>query len=188
MSATTYFRAQAFNNAWANHRLLTACKTLPEQELSAKRASFFPSIIHTLNHVLTVDWYYLSGLEGSSLGVSAFEPEIPYTEIVTLAEQQRQADRRLIDFCDALTDQTLTDSVEHQRATFVQTERVDRTLLHLFQHQVHHRGQVHAMLSDTSTPTPQLDEFFLDHEQERALRASDFAALGFTEEGIWTAN
>jgi len=185
MSATVYFRAQAYNNAWANHRLIGACERLTAEELSATRVSFFPSLIHTLNHILTVDWYYMSGLEGESLGVAAFRPEIPCPDVADLAREQRQVDRRLIDFCDNLSEGALARPVHHQRQDWVQTERTDRTLLHLFQHQIHHRGQVHAMLSGTSSSPPQLDEFFLDHEKERALRADDFAALGFSEAAIW---
>ena len=185
MTATVYFRAQACNNALANHRLLGACESLSAEELSARRTSFFPSIIHTLNHILTVDWYYLSGLEGTSLGTAAFDPELPYADITELSREQRGTDRRLIEFCERLTDASLAERVNHQRRSWVQTERVDRTLLHLFQHQIHHRGQVHAMLSGTTAPPPQLDEFFLDHEKERALRAQDFAELGFSEDAIW---
>ena len=185
MTMTTYFRAQAYNNAWANHRLLVACASLPVHELTARRTSFFPSIVHTLNHILTVDWYYMSGLEGASLGTAAFDVEIPCPDITGLSQEQRRTDRRLIEFCENLTDTMLAESVDHQRRSWVQTERIDRTLLHLFQHQIHHRGQVHAMLSGTTVAPPQLDEFFLDHEKERALRAEDFEALGFTEDAIW---
>ena len=185
MDAAVYLRAQAYNNAWANHRLIGACERLSAEELNAPRVSFFPSLIHTLNHILTVDWYYLSGLEGESLGVAAFRPEIPCPDIADLAREQRLADRRLIDFCENLTDAELARLTRHQRQDWVQTERTDRTLLHLFQHQIHHRGQVHAMLSGTSSSPPQLDEFFLDHEKERAFRAEDFAVLGFSEDAIW---
>jgi uncharacterized damage-inducible protein DinB len=185
MSATRYFRAQAYNNAWSNHRLIRACASLSADELAAPRVSFFRSLIHTLNHILTVDWYYLSGLEGKSLGSAAFEPEIPCASITDLAREQQQADQRLIDFCEQLTDPGLSTLVHHQRRDWVQTERADRTLLHLFQHQIHHRGQVHAMLSGTAVAPPQLDEFFLGHEKEQALRAGDFSALGFAEDAIW---
>ncbi len=185
MTATRYLRAQAYNNAWSNHRLLRACVSLSAEELSATRTSFFPSIIWTLNHILTVDLFYLSGLEGASLGPSAFDPEIPCPDIVDLSERQRAADLRLIRFCENLTDDMLENEVDHLRVDWVQTEQIDRTLLHLFQHQLHHRGQVHAMLAGTSVPPPQLDEFYLDHERERALRAADFEALGFTEDRIW---
>jgi hypothetical protein len=60
---------------------------------------------------------------------------------------------------------------------------MDRLLLHLFQHQIHHRGQAHAMLSGTSGPPPQLDEFFA--VGEAPLRAFEFAQLGWTEEMVW---
>ena len=56
-------------------------------------------------------------------------------------------------------------------------------LLHLFQHQVHHRGQAHAMLSATRVAPPQLDEFF--SIGEAPLREAEFAALGWTEATIW---
>jgi hypothetical protein len=53
----------------------------------------------------------------------------------------------------------------------------------MFQHSVHHRGQAHAMLSATTVKPPQLDEFFA--AEEAPLRASELAALGWTEAGIW---
>ena len=69
------------------------------------------------------------------------------------------------------------------RGTHVQRERADRLLLHLFQHQIHHRGQAHAMLSGTRVSPPQLDEFF--SVAEAPLRAREFQQLGWTEAGIW---
>ncbi|MEX0942863.1 MAG: DinB family protein, partial [Pseudomonadales bacterium] len=66
-----YLRAQAYNNAVANHRLLGACAQLDADDLNRKRVSFFPTIVHTWNHILTVDWYYISALEGHSVGPGA---------------------------------------------------------------------------------------------------------------------
>ena len=73
--------------------------------------------------------------------------------------------------------------VNVHRADHVQHERMDRLLLHLFQHQIHHRGQAHAMLSATKVPPPQLDEFFA--EGEAPLRATEFAELGWSEADVW---
>lgn len=185
MKLTTYFRAQAYNNAWANHRLLTACARLPDDALHARRTSFFPSIIHTLNHIVTVDWYYVSALEGRCVGASAFEPEIPCPAFADLDREQRAVDARLIALCEGLSDSDLDGIVEMIRPTRIQRETAGRTLLHLFQHQVHHRGQAHAMLSGTDIAPPQLDEFFLGDEMEQLFRASDFDVLGFDEEAIW---
>ena len=61
---TEHFVAMARNNAWANHRLLTACEALTAEEFAAPRTSFFPSLRATFNHILVVDWYYLDALEG----------------------------------------------------------------------------------------------------------------------------
>ncbi|MEX2122484.1 MAG: DinB family protein [Woeseia sp.] len=184
MTAITYFRAQAYNNAWSNYRLLTPCKKLSGDELAATRTGFFPSIIHTLNHILTVDWLYVGALEGRGVKYADIE-EIPCPAIADLEREQRTVDRRLLALCDALNDAQLAESIDIIRDDWVQTERKDRTLLHLFQHQIHHRGQVHAMLSGTGVAPPQLDEFFMGHEREHALRTEDFAALDFDEEVIW---
>ena len=186
MLAATYLRAQAYNNAWANHRLLTACGQLTADELAAPRTSFFPTIIDTWNHILTVDWFYVSALEGDCIGYAAFEPEVPCPAFADLEREQRAVDRRLIAVCEALKDEDdLGRMVDIVRDTWTQRERADRTLLHLFEHQIHHRGQVHAMLAGTTVKPPQLDEFFPGHASELALRAEDFAALGFDEETIW---
>ena len=76
------------------------------------------------------------------------------------------------------------DRIIHvHRDTHVQHERADRLLLHLFQHQVHHRGQAHAMLSATRIAPPQLDEFF--SAGEAPLRATEFARLGWAETDVW---
>ena len=186
MTAQHYFRAQAYNNAWANHRLLKACAKLSPAELEAPRVSFFPSIIHTLNHILTVDWLYISALEGDCIGSAAFEPEIPFHLLADLEREQRAADRRLIDHCRQLDSESLKQEVRIPRETHVQVETADRVLLHLFQHQIHHRGHVHSMLSGTSVKPPQLDEFFPADPAEQALRRQDFAELGFTEALIWS--
>ncbi len=58
-----HFYTMACNNAWANQRLLTACDKLSQADFVAHRTSFFPSIKATLNHILTVDWFYVDALE-----------------------------------------------------------------------------------------------------------------------------
>ena len=179
----TTYRAMAFNNAWANHRLLGACARLTQEEFEARRTGFFPSVKATLNHILIVDWFYVDGLEGGWLGPKAWADREPCATVADLQREQAAVDRRLIAVCEALTEQSLDAYVKLNRDNRVQTERRDRLLLHLFQHQIHHRGQAHAMLSGTSVKPPQLDEFF--SVAEAPLRAEEFAALGWTEETVW---
>jgi uncharacterized damage-inducible protein DinB len=177
------YRAMAYNNAWANHRLLTACAKLTLQEFEATRTGFFPSLKATLNHILIIDWFYVDGLEGGWLGPKAWADRTPCPSVADLQREQAAVDRRLIAVCEALTEQSLGTPVRLNRDTRVQTERRDRLLLHLFQHQIHHRGQAHAMLSGTSVEPPQLDEFY--SVAEAPLRSAEFAALGWSEETVW---
>lgn len=177
------FRAFARNNAWANHRLGLACRALGPDDFAATRSGFFPSLQATLNHILVVDWFYVDALEGGTLGPRAWANEIPCPGIEALIAAQTAVDRRLIAHCDSLAPADLDTIVQVHRGNTVQTERRDRLLMHLFQHQIHHRGQAHAMLSSTPVAPPQLDEFFSAGEAN--LRAADFAALGWTEADIW---
>ncbi|MCU0940112.1 MAG: hypothetical protein MUC86_13490, partial [Burkholderiaceae bacterium] len=85
--------------------------------------------------------------------------------------------------CSGLTDEQLDGPVQVPRRDGIHSDRIGRILAHLFQHQIHHRGQVHAMLAGTAIKPPQLDEFFCSNEA--TLRAQDFAELGFSEEMIW---
>lgn len=180
----------AYNNAWANHRLYKACLQLCRDEFVAPRCSFFPSIKATLNHLLTVDWFYLQALECELRGEPPeadagrfFEPEEPFANAEQLQREQAQSDRRLIAYCRQLRDDQLQRSVSIVRPERVQHDTRLRLLAHLFEHQIHHRGQVHAMLAGTDVRPPQLDEFFCEGEAD--LRAQDFAELGWTEELIW---
>jgi uncharacterized damage-inducible protein DinB len=185
-----HFLTMAYNNAWSNHRLLAACGQLSQADFTARRTSFFPSLKATLNHILTVDWYYLEIFERSFAGLPPhdnpwrhFEPEEPFETCADIAREQNAADRRLIAFCDALDDASLDATLQIPRPQGVVLDRTSRILAHLFQHDIHHRGQAHAMLAGTSVKPPQLDEFFCTNEAD--LRADDFARLGFSEAMIW---
>src|SRR5690349_19795141 len=90
------FKSMAYNNAWANQRLLTACAGLAAGEFEAERVGFFPSLRATLNHILTVDWFYVDALEGGTLGPAAWANEVPCTTVDALHREQAAVDRRLI--------------------------------------------------------------------------------------------
>lgn len=157
-----HLRLMARNNAYANERLHDACCSLSQSEFEAERTNFFPSIRETLNHIWEVDRYYLDALYEEGRGLTVYET--PHLETAdALKAAQALEDRKLIRFCDALTEADLKRTVLHERgANGVHQETIGATLLHLFQHQVHHRGQVHAMLAGTNVKAPQLDDFFLE--------------------------
>ncbi len=185
-----HFYTRACNNAWSNHRLLRACEALAPQDFVAPRTGFFPSIKATLNHILTVDWYYVDALERSLRGESPraepwrfFDPQEPFDTATALSVEQHAVDRRLVALCQALTDADVERTILVPRRAGVQRETATRLLAHLFQHQIHHRGQVHAMLAGTPVAPPQLDEFFCANEAH--LRADELAEIGLSEAAIW---
>ncbi|MDR6915579.1 putative damage-inducible protein DinB [Pseudomonas sp. 3296] len=179
----------AYQNAWANYRLAKAWSQLTPAELAAPRVSFFPSLVATLNHILTCDWFYVDALERELRGDDPhpdcyvfFKEDVPCSVGADLKREQSLVDNRLIAYCEQLRDVDLGRIVTIARDTPQHDSRL-RLLSHLFEHQLHHRGQVHAMLSGTSVAPPQLDEFFCSGES--GLRAADFAELGWTETLIW---
>lgn len=186
-----HLRAMAFNNLWANHRLFIACAQLSEAEFEAVRVSFFPSIKATLNHNLTVDWFYVDALERELRGEPPhddcyvfFRDDQPFASCADLMRGQQRVDWRLVAYCEQLHDADCGRYVTLARPGKAQRDTRARLLAHLFQHQIHHRGQVHAMLAGTSVKPPQLDEFFC--EGDAGLRAADLAALGLSETRIWS--
>jgi uncharacterized damage-inducible protein DinB len=183
MTPENYLLAQAQNNAWANHRLLEACAKLTADELVAPRVGFFPSLLATLNHILVIDWLYVDALEGGDLGPAAYADEVPCKTVADLRREQSAVDQRLIVFCGGLDAAALGRPLRLIRVDGDRIERCDRVLLHLFGHQIHHRGQAHCMLAGTSVPPPQLDEFFLAQDAE--VRRGDLAALGWNENALW---
>lgn len=183
MDAVLPYRAMAYNNGWANHRLLTACLRLSQADFTAPRTGFFPSLRATLNHILIIDHFYVDAMEGGTLGPAAWANQEPCETALALRDAQSAVDRRLIAVVEHLAAADLDRIVDVHRGSRMQRERMDRLLLHLFQHQIHHRGQAHAMLSATEVAPPQLDEFF--SVGEAPLRAAEFAELGWTEETVW---
>lgn len=172
--------AMARNNAWSNYRLHKACAQLSEREYRAERVSFFPSLPLTLSHILTVDWYYLDALEQGGRGYAVFEKDEPFETLAELTAAQQESDRRLIDSCERLTPETVSGVVILDRGAQGRFEETAHAvLMHLFVHQIHHRGQAHAMLSGTPVKPPQLDEFFL--AQDLPVRAEELRALALPQ-------
>lgn len=176
------FRKLALANRLANARLHRACARLSAVELTEPRPAFFGSIQATLNHILMVDRFYLTALEGGRLDLAALDAARACPDLTTLTDWQAAADDRLIAHVASLTPEALAERVAVDRGARVQHDRRDDLLSHVFQHQTHHRGQVHGMLSDSPVPPPQLDEFIVG--DDAAARADDLALLGWDEDRL----
>lgn len=176
------FRKHARNNRLANLRLHRACLQLSQEAFVARRVSFFPTIRATLNHIYTVDRFYIDALQGGTLGYAAFIEEEPFASMAALHGAQAELDEVLIAFVDGLDEDSLAAPANIHRGARIQQDRCDDILSHLFQHQTHHRGQVHAMLSGTAVKPPQLDEFIVGDDAQ--ARKDEMDALGWTEDDL----
>lgn len=173
------FRKLAQANLLANARLHRACAALDPAELTAARPAFFGSIQKTLNHILMVDRFYLNALLGRPLDTAWLDAADSCPDLPTLAAWQTDSDRALLAHVESLTPDALVEIVAIDRAARVQHDRRDDILSHLFQHQTHHRGQVHGMLSATPVKPPQLDEFIVG--DDHPARAEDMHLVGWSE-------
>ena len=169
-TAETPWIAMALNNAWANSTLYSAIQALPESEFTEPRPGFFPSLSETMNHIRKVDLVYLDALENGGLGRSIFELE-QVTNAAELAQLQMQLDMRFATYCNGIKDETLASSATVERKSGPTVENVASILLHLVQHQIHHRGQAHVQLQHAGVKPPQLDKFYLDLDRAPSAAA-----------------
>ncbi|MBS0541046.1 MAG: DinB family protein, partial [Proteobacteria bacterium] len=135
-----HFVAMARNNAWANHRLLSACEALSPSEFAAPRTGFFPSLRATFNHILWVDQYYIDAVAGLDALRRYNEPGPDFSDAHAMRLAQTVSDKRLIAVCERQTDATLAaDCVLPRPNRRPPLSKTAAVLEHLFQHQIHHR-------------------------------------------------
>ena len=164
------FKLMALNNAWANGTLYGAIIGFDDTAFSAPRPGFFPSLARTLNHIYEVDLFYIDALTQGGRGRAVFDRDDVETAS-KLGELQAEADMQLATFCHELPGGDLTAKRQTERREGPVSETVEAILLHLFQHQIHHRGQAHVQMQDAGLAPPQLDEFHLEFERAETAKA-----------------
>lgn len=164
-----HFQTMAVYNGWANARLYEAVGKLLPAEFAAPRSGFFPSLSKTLNHILVGDTIWMGRMDGTgSPGASKLDQTL-HTDFAALKAARVAMDRRIVAFVDGLLPQRLGENLSYHTTTGeAMVTRMDQVLAHVFNHQTHHRGQAHAMLSSTDVAPPPLDMIYFLRETAKA--------------------
>jgi uncharacterized damage-inducible protein DinB len=153
-----HLRRMARYNQWANRRLYAACGELPSAAYHQPRAAFFGSIHGTLSHLLVTDRIWLARIEGRPNPDLRLDDQ-PYRRLDDLEAARGAEDTRIIGLVDGYQDSDLPRPIRYRLVTRPAAAETPLHVcwLHLFNHQTHHRGQVHDQLSQTAVAPPPLD-------------------------------
>jgi len=154
----SYFDSLARYNRWANRRVYGAVAELSADEIAATRIGFFPSLSKTLNHLVVADRIWLSRLTATPDPDMKALDQIVGADFADLTAQRAALDQRIIDVVGNLSAARLGEILVYKTMAGSPFETpINMVLAHMFNHQTHHRGQAHGMLSGTKVAPPSLD-------------------------------
>ena len=159
------YAALARYNAWANHRLYAAAVALPDDQYRADRGAFFKSVHGTLNHLLVTDRLWMFRFTGQGASVNQLDA-IVYDDLASLHGARQTEDTRIISYVDGLDATALAGTFRYTRASTPERfeQDLEPALDHLFNHQTHHRGQIHSILTGLGVAAPPLDLLLFQRE------------------------
>ena len=142
-------------NQWVNGHIYDSVATLSDADYRRDRKAFFGSIHNTLNHLLVVDRLWIGRISGIDHGITSLK-DILFDEFEPLRAARRREDEILIKLVDGIDEDRIASPVAYTTilGDGEQRTRLDHILITLYNHQTHHRGQIHAMLTQAGvTPT-----------------------------------
>jgi uncharacterized damage-inducible protein DinB len=157
MTLADHFQTLARYNKLANQRLYDRCAELTETEYRKQRQGSFGSIHGLLNHILLGDRIWMARFEGGGHATPRLNT-ILFEDFAALRLAREEEDARIEAFFAALKPDNADGSfvyVNNAGKSYVESAPVAYS--HFFNHQTHHRGQVHVMLSQTPVVPPSLD-------------------------------
>lgn len=159
MSRTQHLCLMAEYNQWMNAKLYEAAMTLPDHELVADRKAFFGSILGTLNHLVLADTIWLKRFAAHSTNYPALEAvrnlptpsnlnQLLFSDLRSLAKQRKLLDLAMVEWTKSISEGDLDSLLSYSNMKGVAAQKNFYSLMvHLFNHQTHHRGQATTLLS-----------------------------------------
>lgn len=162
-----HFTMFAAYNAWANERLYEAAGALSEDEFNRDVGAFFKSMCGTLNHLLVADRIWMKRFSGDGEAPSRLDA-ILHADLGSLRIARHAEDRRIARYIDSLHPGDLVATFTYTPVSTPDpvTQRLGPALSHFFNHQTHHRGQAHTILSILGKSPPPLDLLFFQRSDD----------------------
>lgn len=164
MITPAYCTQMVAYNAWQNDQLKPLLAALPVVELTRNRGAFFGSIFETVNHLLWADLMWLHRFGAGE------EPSVPperhkelTPDLAAWTVLRDETDARIVDWFANIS-QEMLDGQLHWHSKLSDKSMVSSTsecVVHFFNHQTHHRGQIHAMLTAAGSTAPVSDLLFM---------------------------
>lgn len=157
-------------NRWANVRLFDAVGQLGEADFHADLGAFFGSLHGTLNHLLVGDRVWLKRFSGRGTHPDRLDAIIA-DDVATLRREREATDADWVAYVGGLDEADLARTISYSPLTDPTpiTQPLAPALLHAFNHQTHHRGQAHAMLTRLTGDAPPLDLIYYERESGEGL-------------------
>src|SRR6202158_2715159 len=158
MSFTAHYQMFGHYNAWANGRLYAAVALLGSEQYRADRGAFFKSVHGTLNHLLVTDRVWMQRFTGEGDAPNRLDA-ILFETFDELRAAREAEDRRILRFVEGLDDRRIEGTIKYRRVSSPEEfeQALAAALAHWCNHQPHHRGQVHALVTGLLGQAPELD-------------------------------
>jgi uncharacterized damage-inducible protein DinB len=162
-----HFMMFAAYNSWANSRIYDAAASLTEEEFQRDTGVFFKSLMRTLNHILAADRIWMKRFTGQGEAPAALDA-ILHTDLPRLRAAREAEDARIVAWTASLSSKALAGRFTYMTVTDMRSisQRLAPALDHFFNHQTHHRGQAHAVLTALGKPSVVLDLVYFQRTEE----------------------
>jgi uncharacterized damage-inducible protein DinB len=164
MITPAYIRTMAEYNAEMNRRLYDAAALLSDAERREPHGAFWGSIHGTLTHILWGDRQWMSRFDGWERPTTPIKQSAQMIEDFTeLRAEREKADANISRWAAKIDDAWLAGDMTWFSGAASRQVTANKRLLvtHFFNHQTHHRGQAHAMLTAAGQETGDTDLFLL---------------------------
>jgi uncharacterized damage-inducible protein DinB len=158
MDLSGHYKMLARYNRVANERIFSCCAQLEDAERRKQRPGSFGSIHALLNHILLGDRIWMGRFENRAHSTTPPLNTVLYQDFAALQEARAAEDSRIEAFFAQAGPEFFDSELRYTNSMGV--DYVDRATVaaaHIFNHQTHHRGQIHVMLSQTAVKPPSLD-------------------------------